>query len=255
MLGDVAAYRPGPQLRGGAAGDQRPGQVEVAGAQRHGRVVRSASGGPLPAVAQQGDRWQRGGTVPEPGREPVPDGAQAGGVLAARATERPAQVLLVDDHVAQRPDPVGPHPLPQRLGHRLPLGDQRGQVVVAALLHLALGPGRVVVVRLVPADHVDAQAHHVREQVPDPPVRAGRHPHLGLLRRQPFHQLDHPSLGAGPLRNAVHGAHLTGAGARDATVVLAVGPAQLPDRVRSTVADLCRAGPPGLASDRMRAAG
>ena len=59
----------------------------------------------------------------------------------------------------------------------------------------------------------------------------------------------------GPLRNAVHGAHLTGAGARDATVVLAVGPAQLPDRVRSTGADLCRAGPPGLASDRMRAAG
>ena len=48
----------------------------------------------------------------------------------------PAQVLLVDDHVAERADRVRPHPGPQRLGDRLPLRDQRGDVAVAAGLHL-----------------------------------------------------------------------------------------------------------------------
>ena len=163
-------------------------------------------GHPRPRVADQRDRRQVLDARGEPAAgEPLADRPHPVAVLTARHAERAAQVLLVDDHVAERADVVRPHPVAEGLGDRLPLRHQRGDVVAAPGLHLTARPRLVVVVRLVACDHVHPQPDHVREQVAHGPVRAGRHPQVRPLRRQVRHQLDHPLLGPAPLLDCVHG--------------------------------------------------
>ena len=188
------------------AGDQGAGEVEVGRPEHDLRVVGRAPRHPRPRLADQRDRRQVLDARGEPAAgEPLADRPHAVAVLTARHAERAAQVLLVDDHVAERADVVRPHPVAQRPGDRLPLRHQRRDVVAAPGLHLTARPRLVVVVRLVTGDHVHPQPDHVREQVAHGPVRAGRHPQVRPLRRQVRHQVDHPLLGPAPLLDGVHG--------------------------------------------------
>ena len=202
---DVAARRPAAELGGRAAGDQGAGEVEVGRPEHDLRVVHGPAGGPGPGVADERDRRQVLDPPGEPAGEPLADRPQPVGVLAARDAKCAAQVLLVDDHVAERADVVRPHPRPEGFGDRLPLGDERGDVAVAPLGDVLARPRVVVVVRLVTGDDVHAEADHVREEVAHGPVRARGHRHRGTVGRQVRHQVDHPLLGPAPLRDGVHG--------------------------------------------------
>ena len=121
----------------GAAGDQGAGEVEVRTPggppprRRPSPARPTSTSSPTSAIG--GRSSTRGAPTPT-NRSRI--ARTPGAVLTARRAERAAQVLLVDDHVAERAGVVRPHPVAERLGDGLPLGDQRRDVLAAPGLHL-----------------------------------------------------------------------------------------------------------------------